>query len=220
MTDLANIRTLALEVDTTAICDADKATRVMSGAIRCRSSNPRMCGPAFTVRCRGDLFGVARAIEQAAPGDVVIVDGGGGEIAFAGELFARAAQVRGLAGIIVDGGYRDLGYVASCDLPVFSRHVSPMAGTASRLGDLQIPIACGGVSVSPGDIVIADAEGIVAIDPDRVLRVLESACEIKATEARAVAMIDAGRTLVDCLNLGEHQELLAAGEASTLRFTV
>lgn len=62
-----------------------------------------------------------------------------------------------------------------------------MAGTASRLGDLQIPIACGGVSVSPGDIVIADAEGIFAIDPDRVLRVLASACEIEATETRAVA---------------------------------
>src|SRR5262245_62056821 len=90
-------------VDTTAICDVDKATRVLDSAIRPRSANPRIAGPAFTVRCRDDFLPVLRAVEAAAPGDVIIVDGGGHEIAYAGELFARGALVRRIGGIIIDG---------------------------------------------------------------------------------------------------------------------
>ena len=102
------------QVDTTAICDADKTIRVMDGGIRLRSANARIFGPAYTVRCRGDFLGVLRAIEAAQPGDVIVVDGGGQEIALGGELFARGALSRRLGGIVVDGGYRDIGYVEQC----------------------------------------------------------------------------------------------------------
>lgn len=64
-------------VDTTAICDADKTTRVLDSAIQPRSAEPRIFGPAFTVRCRGDFLPVLRAVETAAPGEVIVVDGGG-----------------------------------------------------------------------------------------------------------------------------------------------
>jgi len=97
---------LAGRVDTCAICDVDKQTRVMSAALRCRSANPNLCGPALTVRCREDFFGLVLAIEQARPGDVIVVDGGGSRTALAGELFARAALARGIAGIIVRGPCR------------------------------------------------------------------------------------------------------------------
>ncbi len=86
---------------------------------------------------------VLRAVEMASPGDVVIVDGGDREIALAGELLARGALVRGLGGIVVDAGYRDIAYVTSCELPIYSRFVTPLAGTASKLGE---PLA---VRVSP-----------------------------------------------------------------------
>src|SRR4051812_39584679 len=123
MTDLDTIRRLAAAVDTTAVCDAARDVRVMSAALRCRSANPVLCGPAVTVRCHEDFLGVIQALEQAGPGDVLVVDGGGRETALAGELFARAALGKGLAGIIIDGGYRDLRFVAGCSLPVYSRHV-------------------------------------------------------------------------------------------------
>ena len=106
--DLATIRRLAAEVDTTAVCDAVADIRVMSPALRCRSANPMLYGRALTVRCRDDFLGVIQAIEQSSAGDVLVVDGGGQQIALAGELFARAALAKGLAGIIVDGGYRDM----------------------------------------------------------------------------------------------------------------
>ncbi|MFX0577958.1 RraA family protein [Nocardia nepalensis] len=207
-------------VDTTAICDADKSTRVLDSAIRPRSAEPHIFGPAFTVRCRGDFLAVLRAVETAAPGDVIVVDGGGAEIAFAGELFARGALVRGLGGIIVDGGYRDIAYVRGCALPVYSRFVTPMAGTTSELGQLQIPVICGGVEVAPGDLILADAEGVIVVDPARIDALLDAAAAVKDAEAKLVELLDAGSTLSDGLNVAEHAAALERGEPSALRFLV
>ncbi|MGH3782165.1 MAG: RraA family protein [Pseudonocardiaceae bacterium] len=207
-----------LAVDTTAICDADKTTRVMDGAIRARSARIRLFGPAYTVRCRDDFLAVLRAVEMASPGDVVIVDGGEREIALAGELLARGALVRGLGGIVVDAGYRDIAYIASCELPIYSRFVTPLAGTASKLGELQIPVTCGRVSVKPGDMVLADDEGVIVVDPDRIRGLLESAAAIREAEGKLVARLDAGCALSDGLNLREHVAALTRGEPSSLRF--
>jgi len=191
----------------------------MSAALSCRSANANLCGPALTVRCRDDFFGLVLAIEQAKPGDVLVVDGGGSTIALAGELFARAALARGVAGIIVDAAYRDIAYVATCELPVFSRHTGPMAGTVQRLGVVNEPVTCGGVTVRPGDLVIADHEGIVVLDPATAEATLRAAAGVKEAEARIVARLDAGGSLRDCLNVEEHAARLAAGEPSTLRIT-
>jgi regulator of RNase E activity RraA len=218
--DVTTIRQLAASVDTTAVCDVVKDIRVMSPALRCRSANPVLCGPALTVRCREDFFGVIQAIERAAPGDVVVVDGGGRETALAGELFARAALARGLAGIIVDGGYRDLRFVSSCALPVYSRHVTPIAGTAARLAPINEPISCGGVPVQSGDIVIGDHDGIVVLDPATAIAHLTAATEVMVREARVAARFAEGATIGDCLDIAAHADRLARGEPSTLRFTV
>jgi RraA family protein len=218
--DMATVRRLAAAVDTTAVCDVAKVTRVMSPALRCLSRNPVLCGPALTVRCREDFLGVIQAIDRAAPGDVLVVDGGGRETALAGELFARAALAAGLAGIVVDGGYRDLRFVASCELPVYARHVTPMAGTVTRPAAVNEPVSCGGVRVDAGDIVLADHDGIVVLDPATAIADLTAAAEVMAVEARVAERLAGGATLGDCLNLAEHTARLARGEPSTLRFTV
>jgi regulator of RNase E activity RraA len=218
MVDFDELRRLFATVDTTAVSDVDKSARVMDSGIRLRSANPRILGPAYTVRCAGDLLGVLRAIEAAAPGDVVVVDGGGQEIALAGELFARGALVRGLAGLIVDGGYRDIGYISTCDLPVYSRSVTPMAGTASRLGELQTAVRCGGVIVGPGDIVMADQEGILVVEPGRALALLQAGAQVKEREAVLIRKLAAGSPLSAGMNLAEHVAAVSRGESSSLRF--
>jgi RraA family protein len=218
--DLDTVRRLAAAVDTTALCDAVGDLRVMSPALRCRSANPVVCGPALTVRCRDDFLGVIQAIERAEPGDVLVVDGGGRETALAGELFARVALARDLAGIVVDGGYRDLRFVATCRLPVYSRHVTPRAGTTTRPGAVGESVSCGGVPVHPGDIVIADHDGIVVLDPRSAVADLTAAAGVMETEARVAERLAAGASLGDCLNLAEHVQRLARGEPSRLRFTV
>jgi RraA family protein len=217
--DQPSLYALVSQVDTCAICDVAKETRVMSTALRCRSANPDICGPALTVRCRDDIFGLILAIEQAKPGDVLVVDGGGREIALAGELFARAALARGVAGLIVDAAYRDLAYVATCELPIYSRHTSPMAGTAQRLGVINEPVTCGGVTVSPGDLVIADHDGIIVLDPSTAEATLLAAADVKRAEARFMDGLDAGGSLRTLLNMQEHAASLAAGQPSALRIT-
>jgi RraA family protein len=214
------VRRLAADVDTTALCDAAPGVRVVSPALRCRSADPVLCGPAVTVRCRDDFLGVIQAIEQAGAGDVLVVDGGGRETALAGELFARAALAKGLAGIVVDGGYRDMRYVATCRLPVYSRYVTPRAGTTVRPAVVGEVVSCGGVVVRPGDIVIADHDGVVVLDPDTAVAGLTAAAEVMAAEARVAERLDAGAGLGACVNLAEHVERLTRGEPSRLRFTL
>lgn len=205
-------------VDTTAICDADKTTRVMDAAIQPRSAEVGIFGPAFTVRCRDDFLAVLRAVEEASPGDVIVVDGEEGQIALAGELLARGALARGLGGIVVDAGYRDMAYVESCELPIYSRFVTPLAGTASKLGELQIPVTCGKVLVNPGDIILADSEGVIVVDPQRIEDLLKLAADIKDAEGNLIRRLDAGSTLSDGLNLQEHVDALTRGEPSSLKF--
>lgn len=210
----------ALHPGTTAVCDTDKSLRFMSPAIVHRSAVAMMRGPAFTVRCDGDFFGALHAVETAAPGDVLIVDGGGQEVAFAGELFARVAEARGLAGIVVDGGYRDMAYVRTSRLPVWSRHVVPMAGTTAKPGRMGEPVSCGGVVVNPGDVVIADEDGLVVLDPSTVDATFAKAAEVVAREERVLAAFAEGKDLRDLLNVDEHAAKLAAGETSALRWSI
>lgn len=209
-----------LAVDTTALCDADRTTRVLHSAIRPRSATTRVFGPAFTVRCREDFLAVLRAVETAEAGAVIVVDGGARETALGGEMFARAALVRGLGGIVVDGGYRDMSYVAGCELPVYSRFVTPRAGTASQLGELQVPVTCGGVVVNPGDLVLGDDEGLVVLDPQRAGGVLDAALAVKNTEHEVVELLNGGSTLSDAFNLADHVNALQRGEQSVLRALV
>ncbi len=206
-----------LEVDTTALCDVDKTTRVLHSAIRARSARRRIFGPAFTVRCRDDFLGVLQAVEAAAPGDVIVVDGGAREIALGGELFARGALARSLGGIVVDAGYRDMAYVGGCELPVYSRFVTPLAGTSSKLGELQVPVTCGGVTVTPGDLVLADGEGLIVVAPDRIRGLLEGALAIKKAENAVIDRLDAGATLSEAFTLAEHVAALRRAEPSALR---
>ncbi len=217
---LEDIRRLAARVGTTALCDVTPDIRVMSPALRCRSANPVLCGPAVTVRCRHDFLGVVQAMERAAPGDVLVVDGGGHETALAGELFARAAIAKGVAGIVVDGGYRDLQFVSACDLPVYSRHVTPQAGTTTRPAEVGQTVSCGGVRVAAGDIVIADHDGVVVLDAATATASLTAAADVIAAEARMAQRLSEGAALGDCLNLTEHVDRLTRGEPSRLRFTV
>jgi regulator of RNase E activity RraA len=113
-----------------------------------------------------------------------------------------------------------MAFVASCELPIYSRHVTPMAGTTARLGVLNEPVTCGGVSVCPDDIVIADRDGIVVLDPAGAAECLIAAAQVKATEARVVARLEGGGALRDCLNIDEHADQLVRGEPSSLRFTL
>lgn len=148
-------------------------------------SPPRIAGPAFTIRTgKHDNLMFHAAIYLAKPGDVIVVEAGDDEMAVAGGNVCAIAQRNGVAGLVVDGVIRDVVESREHRFPVFGRGVSPIP--AKRVGDggMNVQIRCGGVVVNPGDVVVADEEGIVVVPRARAQDVLEKAQAKVAADAK------------------------------------
>ena len=125
---------------------------------------PRIAGPAYTVRCvPGDNLMLHAAIYRASPGDVIVVEAGNSDYAMSGGNVCAIAQKRGITAFIIDGAIRDIAEVREARFPVFAKGVIPKPGVKESLGQLNIPITCGGVKVFPTDMIIADEEGIAVV---------------------------------------------------------
>jgi RraA family protein len=148
----------------------------MDPAIRCLTGGHHvLCGPACTVKVfPGDNLMVHKALDVAKPGDIVVVDAGGStQNAVLGDLISTKARHRGIAGFIVDGLIRDLPSILPLDFPVFARGTTPIGPLHRGPGEINYPICCGGVVVNPGDLVVADAAGIIVIPGEIAPELLE-----------------------------------------------
>jgi regulator of RNase E activity RraA len=128
-------------------------------------------GPAVTVRCFGtDSAIVHYAVDIAQPGDVIVIDRLGDQrYACWGGGVTNGAQARGVAGAILDGALTDKVEIEDMRFPVFGRCISPLTTRAPGLtGELNVPVRCGGLIVNPGDIVLADDDGIIVLPPERI----------------------------------------------------
>ena len=145
--------------------DALGKTGAMSHEVRPRSRNPRMAGPAFTVRIHtADILMVGKALSECPKDHVLVIDGHGEcNTALWGGLTTQAALAKGVAGVVIDGAIRDSAEIARSRLPVFARAIVAGAGGAEYTGELQAPVQCGGVVVNPGDWLVGDEDGVVAI---------------------------------------------------------
>lgn len=161
----------------------------------------RAVGRAVTVRhvvgARGDFtsadFKVGHMIDAAKPGDIVVVDMGGHAVSTWGGLATLAATVKGLGGLVVDGGVRDREEMLEHRLPVFARHMTPLTGrTRLQLAAIGEPIRCGGVRVRSGDVVVADGSGVVVVPAEHAARVAELAQRYTADDHAAEADLRAG----------------------------
>ena len=151
---------------------------------------PRIAGPAYTVRTgRHDNLMFHASIYLAKPGDVIVVEAGDDEMAVAGGNVCAIAQRHGVAAVVVDGVIRDVPEARAHGFPVFGRGASPIP--AKRVGDggVGVQIRCGGVVVNPGDIVVADEEGIVVVPRARAEDVLAKA-EAKVSADAALSLDD------------------------------
>jgi regulator of RNase E activity RraA len=163
---------------------------------------------------------VILALEQAEPGEVLVVDGRGGRRALAGELFATEAARKGLGGLVVDGAVRDTVTLHKVPLPVYSRHIFPNAGTTKRIFETQVEVTCGGVPVRPGDILFGDEDGVVVASTEDLTRWIPIAEEIQAKEDRVLDELSHGRSLLEMLNFDEHFSAISEKRESKLTFKV
>lgn len=141
----------------------------------------RIAGPAVTVSVPTGSFSMAKlAMMECHQGDVLVVNSHGDtQHAMLGGHIGHALVVRGLAGIIVDGAVRDASELREIGLPVFARGTAVVVGGHDGPGEINIPIACGGVVVNPGDILVADEDGIVVIPLDAAEEVLKQVSDLK-----------------------------------------
>jgi 4-hydroxy-4-methyl-2-oxoglutarate aldolase len=162
---LENIIKEFLSVPTTCISDAMDGLNNFHPSIKPLKEAYKVAGRAFTVKIPvGENLSVLEAISKAKPGDILVVDAKGDQYrAVAGDFVLGMAQTLGIGGLVVDGVIRDIVGVKELNFPVFSRGTTVAASGKTGLGEVNVPISCGGVPVIPGDIIVGDADGVVVI---------------------------------------------------------
>jgi 4-hydroxy-4-methyl-2-oxoglutarate aldolase len=176
------------------LCDVGGRRGTLNSRIQALHPSMKLAGPAFTVEVRpGDnlMFHVALAV--AKPGDVIVVDGKGDDTcALFGELMVTQAEAAGLAGFVVDAASRDTDTLAAGAFPIFAAGRNPCGPTKGLPGTIGRSISIGGVAVQPGDLVIADVDGVVIVPRDQVEAVLDAADAKIAAEKQRLAEIARG----------------------------
>jgi regulator of RNase E activity RraA len=204
-----------LRVPSTATLTSALAKRglynTFMGGVRPLAPGKRLVGTAFTLRyipAREDLDHTGTldnltdpqrvAIEKVGPGEVLVIDGRGDVRAGTlGAILATRLKLRGAAGVVSDGAFRDSPEIAALDLPAYARGAHGAANkTIHHPTDFQQPIACGGVAVYPGDVLVGDDEGVVVIPRHLADAIAEEAAAQERREEFILAKIRAGASIV------------------------
>jgi len=158
---------------------ADVAGRrgALSSRIAPLAPSMRLAGPALTIEVRpGDNLMIHAAMAMAKPGDILVIDGKGDEsCALMGEIMVSQCMATGIAGIVVYGAVRDAEAIRELGFPVYATGLNPNGPTKLVPGRINWPVAVGGVTVQPGDLIVADADGVVVVETAKVPAVLDAA---------------------------------------------
>jgi regulator of RNase E activity RraA len=185
--------------------DVQYRTGVMDSAIK-PPFRAKACGQAVTVQLsKGDLVDPLKALEMGKPGDMIVVDAGGDvNTSVCGGLMGGLAQNRGIRGMVVDGAGRDTDELEDIGWPIWTRAITPrgthtmFSGRKEELS-INVPIACGGVVVKPGDFIVADLMGVVVIPLEHAEEVVKLAAEQAEREEKTRAWVKQGKTVEDLL---------------------
>jgi 3-hexulose-6-phosphate synthase / 6-phospho-3-hexuloisomerase len=189
------------KVSTANISDAMHRSGDLKG-LKVISSGVKMFGKAFTVRTfPGDWAKPVEAIDAADEGQVIVIDAGGVGPAVWGELATHGAIQKKIAGVVIYGAVRDTEEIRKLKFPVFSTLIMPAAGEPKGFGETGVPVNIGNTRVFPGDYIVGDDDGVVAVPGPKAVEILNRAMSVLETENRLRREIDDGSTLAKVINL-------------------
>jgi 4-hydroxy-4-methyl-2-oxoglutarate aldolase len=186
------------------IYEAAGQTGMLDPGIKPVYPQARVCGTAVTVQCHvGDNLMLHKGVTVAGPGDVLVATIGEHVRAGAwGEILVTAAKARGITGLVIDGGVRDVEAIETHKFPVFARGICIGATMKKSIGKINHSIVCGGALINPGDLIVGDRDGVVVVPKERAQEILD---ESLAREAREAVLMEKLRgkavTTLELLNL-------------------
>lgn len=190
---------LFAKLPTGNVGDANGKKGIMHPSIKPIDPTCHLVGPAVTVECQpGDNLALHQGIYAAKKGDVLVFNlhdyTGAGHF---GDIMAYACQVRGIAGVVMNGSCRDSQDIKEMGFPVFAMAYNPTGTVKETLAKINVPIVCGGVLVNPGDIIVGDCDGVVVVPKEEAEKVLERALAIYNKEIKVREMLEAGKTTLE-----------------------
>jgi 4-hydroxy-4-methyl-2-oxoglutarate aldolase len=185
--------------------EAQGRTGLLDPRLRPIHPGSRVAGTAVTVSLPpGDNWMVHVAVEQCRRGDVLVIAPTSRSAAgYVGELIATALQARGVLGVVVDAGCRDVAELSRMGFPVWSAFVSAYGTVKETLGDVNVPVVCAGQLVSPGDVVVADDDGVVVVPRAAAAEVLEASRQREEKEALSRKRYEEGELSLDVSDMRE-----------------
>ncbi|WP_338490726.1 RraA family protein [Pseudomonas trivialis] len=175
---------------------SDSMNRMTAGGASLQPMHSKgvLVGPALTVKARpGDNLMLHHALDIAQPGDVIVVDAGGDlSNALIGEMMVAYAIKRGVAGIVINGAIRDAASIGAGDFPVFAAGITHRGPYKDGPGEVNVPIALGGMVIEPGDLMIGDEDGLLCVPFDQVGEVYDRAYAKHAAEQKQLEQIALG----------------------------
>ena len=179
--------------------------RAMRARISAAWSGARIAAPAFPVHCTpGDNLAIHVAVAEAPAGSALVVNvGDQPELGYWGEVLTTGAQARGLAGLVIDGGVRDVSALAAHHFPVFSTMIALRGATKNRAGSVGAPVTVGDVEVHKGDWIVGDSDGVTVVSAASLSEVLAAGRVRAANEERFFGALRSGATTLKLLDLDD-----------------
>ena len=184
------------------LCDGMDVFRAMDYQIKPMVTTQKIIGPAVTLQLLlGDSLIVPKALEVAQPGDIIVIDAKGScNNGVWGDNRSRVAKAIGLAGVVIDGAFRDIEENEALGFPIYARANTCGRSTRGAKGEVNVPISCGGVSVRPGDIIVGGRNGVVVIPLEHAEEIIQAAQEqVDKMEAQIAKFEATGQIVPDSL---------------------